>query len=584
MATYQVPSGDVTNLRSRINTAAATDVLQLMGTTPFNSAVTLGQIQIPSPSPSRVSGYTVQGTNSDLTQSAVLINTRIYDENTDSSWAPGKVEKLTLEFQGGNPATDGKPLLNYKPTKAKPSRSITIDNVLFKGSHSGWVGNGGLYMSLREFYSGSDTTKMTNVSLAFTSSTINITGQGNGFDGTASSGGSAFLHSWNNLGAVQLFGNQFDEAGYLSSFNFLNFSGTPTATGAYTISGNTFFRSDKAFVRPEGNRLENVTATLSGNTFSNGSYLDLYGQVGSISIIGNTFNMIAGGYGIRMTDPLLTISGTPPTISTVFSGTNTFTGDGLPLKYVSSTAGTITAQGGTFRINGLDYSSMTAGSQVDDAVSLLGVGVNRWANGDDGNDSIASGASLDYLKGGNGNDTLNAGNNADMLFGDAGNDYLVGGQGDDTVTGGGGNDRFRWSPGNNNDRITDFVVADDQFVLSKASPAGMFATTTVNNDLAATDFLTGTTIAAATAANAGKLTLLSTALTNAQVTQAYSNLTSSAAYFLVYNSDAACGQLVFDNNWGDSLNRSVISMSSVDQTTLNSFTRNQFFVVAASTV
>ena len=81
-------------------------------------------------------------------------------------------------------------------------------------------------------------------------------------------GGSAFLHSWNNSGNVQILDSTFDEAGFLSSFNILNFPGS-VAAGSVLISGNTFTRTDnQSVVRPTGNLLGNVTATLAGDTYT----------------------------------------------------------------------------------------------------------------------------------------------------------------------------------------------------------------------------------------------------------------------------------------------------------------------------
>jgi Ca2+-binding RTX toxin-like protein len=63
--------------------------------------------------------------------------------------------------------------------------------------------------------------------------------------------------------------------------------------------------------------------------------------------------------------------------------------------------------------------------------SFLAVPVEAW--GEDGDDTLISGASNDYLDGGPGNDTL---------FGEVGDDTLNGEVGDDTLRGGVGNDHL----------------------------------------------------------------------------------------------------------------------------------------------
>jgi hypothetical protein len=221
---------------------------------------------------------------------------------------------------------------------------------------------------------------------------VSITGQNNGFQATkgVGSGGSAFFHNWNNQAAIKIQNTNFDEAGFLSSFNLLNI--TSAINGSALIAGNTFRRTAHQNVRWEGNRLENVDATLSGNTFSDGSYLDLYGKVGSIKIDGftttaNTFNTIAGGYGIRMTDAL---TGTP-----TITGSNVFAGGGLALKFVKATAGsTSLTTSGTFNVNSFTCSNLFAGGQASDTIAGNAT-ANNWISGDTGNDNLTGGTGDD---------------------------------------------------------------------------------------------------------------------------------------------------------------------------------------------
>jgi hypothetical protein len=187
---------------------------------------------------------------------------------------------------------------------------------------------------------------------------VDITGQGNGFNGTT--GGSAFLHSWNNNGPVSITNSIFDESGFASSFNLLTF-GT-TAAGNYTLTNNLFKRTTNQTVRPEGNSLGSVVASLTSNTFQDGSYLDLYGTLSGITLTSNTFTTIANGFGIRVTAD--GVSGAP-----TLAGTNVFTGTGLPLKYVSSTANTSYTLTGATTVNGASFAKLIAGGQGNDTIT-----------------------------------------------------------------------------------------------------------------------------------------------------------------------------------------------------------------------
>jgi Ca2+-binding RTX toxin-like protein len=396
------------SLRQAIQAAGAADSITLQGTTPISppepsgySVLTLAKKSSAVPAATPFSGYTVQGTSSTLVNSARLVDTRIYQQNVDGAYAPGTVRNLTLNYVTGG-AADGGALLSVTSTA---SRSITLSNILITGVHRGWNGNGNLYMSLRSF----NTAAPLNTSLTMTGVTVNVTGQNNSFNGT--SGGSAFLHGWNNAGTVSITGSSFDENGFASSLNLLNFT---TNYGSYAISNNTFFRSANKTIRPEGNRLQNVTATLTGNSFSDGSYLDLYGSVGAITLNANTFNTIANGYGIRMSDAL---TGTP-----TMTGTNVFTGGGLALKFVKATVGfTSLTTAGAFTVNGFTFSNLFAGGQASD--SITGNTSNNWISGDTGNDTLTGGLGDDAFVFAT---ALNGTNNLDAItdFKAAGNDKI----------------------------------------------------------------------------------------------------------------------------------------------------------------
>ena len=360
----------------------AADIVELTGVNQvYGSITTLTKIARGAVGTDLVFGYTVRGNSVDLSQSQTLQNTRIFQQNIDGPYAPGTVKNLTLSYTAGG-AASGNALVSVENAG---TRTFVFDNVKFTGVHNGWNGNGNLYMSMRSY----DSTAPMNVSLTLNKVQVDITGQNNSFNGTT--GGSAFLHSWNNNGAVTLTDCTFDEAGFASSLNLLTFGAT--AAGNYTISNSIFKRTSNQTVRPEGIRLGSVVASLTGNTFQDGSYLDLYGNVGSVTLTSNTFGTIAGGYGIRVNDPVSApISG----VLTV-SGTNVFSGGGLALKYVKATAGStslLATSSDSFTVNGVTgFKNLFAGGQAADTIT--GNSTSNWISGDTGNDSLTGGAGDD---------------------------------------------------------------------------------------------------------------------------------------------------------------------------------------------
>ena len=441
-------------LRTLIQNANSSDIINLTTPAPFAySITTLAKKSSNTPEqPTPFSGYTIQssqaltppaqGASTSAALTREFSNTRIYQQNIDGAYSPGLIKDVEFIYTTGNDAL-------LSATKG----DFTLSNVRFNGTHSGWAGsgNGNKYFSL---ISSSAAAPIT-VPLTLTNVTVGITGQGNGFNGTT--GGSAFLHSWNNNGPVSITNSIFDESGFASTLNLLGTGATPT--GSYTITNNLFNRNTIAAnrtVRPEGNRLENVNAVLSRNTFSQGAYLDLYGNISGITLgatsTTNTFTTIANGYGIRVTSPN---TGAAPTLL----GTNAFTGTGLPLKYVNGTANMgYTLTGGTITVGGITFANLIAGGQANDSIS--GTANADWINGDDGadsisggagNDSILGGAGSDTIDGGLGDDTILGGGAGDSLLGGDGNDSIDGGTGNDTIFGGNGNDTILG--GNNNDTI-----------------------------------------------------------------------------------------------------------------------------------
>jgi Ca2+-binding RTX toxin-like protein len=406
---------DSTELRTRIQNASASDsIINLTAATTY-SVTTLGKLTSRNPSPVPFSGYTIQssqpltppaagGASASFTRK--FSNTRIYQQNIDGPYSPGLIKDVELTYTTGTDA-----LLSAT------TGNFSLSNVRFSGNHSGWANNGNKYLSLTSF----NPAAPLNVPLSLTNVSVTISGQA-GFNGTT--GGSAFLHSWNNNGPVSITNSNFDESGFASTLNLLGTGASPS--GSYTITNNSFNRSTdpaRRTVRPEGNRLENVNAVLSRNIFTQGSYLDLYGNISGITLgaasTTNTFNVIANGYGIRVTAPN---PGAAPTLL----GTNVFNvaAGGLPLKYVDATPNTGYAlTGGTITVDGTTFSSLIAGGQAGDSIS--GTANADWINGDDGADNISGGGGNDSILGGAGNDTIEGG---------AGNDTLNGGIGIDTLS------------------------------------------------------------------------------------------------------------------------------------------------------
>lgn len=655
-----------TALRNAIQAASVTDGtgdITLAGISNF-SVVTLAKIGSYNPAPYPESGYTIQGNGQTIS------NTRIYEDNIDS-YSPWNiignidlVNPLALTFSyTSNGAADGTALLR------STSGSYYLDGLLFTGTHRGWDGNSNLYMSLTGF----DPANPITADLLFANSTIEIKGQGNFNPATPNIGGSAFLHSWNNDGNIFLDNNTFDEAGYLSSFNFFNQS---THWGSYTVRNSTFTRSSNANVRRRGNRLTNVNIELTDNIFEKGAFLDVFGDLDGISFTSDpvfgpgfaSFNTITNGYGIRANydSSLGYVTG-----SIAVLGELRFSGGGLPLKYEQYSAPTPAVftldaglNGGKILIsNSLitdhQVTQASAGGQASDLIDPYVTTTHIWAYGDLGNDTINGAAEEDYLDGGSGNDSINglngfdtilggagldtlsggggddrifgeadndvingndgadsidagSGNdlvfgstnndtilgglgndtllgedNTDILTGNDGNDTLNGGTANDTLTGGNGNDLFVWkfrtSPvfaADGTDTITDFTSTSPAANVDKMGLTDVFNNTSPNNTLNALDFATAASMVAMSLTDDNKVIRITAGQTNTQITGTLrAGLLN--AYVLVFNSSAAIGTLVFDDNWGNTANRTTVARYT-NLTTLasvSSFTNNNFFAV-----
>jgi len=531
-----------TELRTRIQSANGSDsTINLTAATIYN-VTTLAKTPSNKTQPAvAFSGYTIQssvpltppaqGASSSIELTRDFSNTRIYQQNIDGPYSPGLVKDVELTYIAGTDA-----LLSAT------TGSFALTNVKITGTHSGWAGNGNKYFSLTSFNAAAPLT----VPLTLTNLTVDIAGQGNGFNGTL--GGSAFLHSWNNNGPVSITNSIFDESGFASTLNLLGTGGTPS--GSYTVTNNLFNRNTTLLnrtARPEGNRLQNVNATLSSNTFSQGSYIDLFGNVSGITFNGNTFDTIADGYGIRATP---TLTGTP-----TFSGTNTFNGPGLALKYNTTTPNTAIAYSGTFSVNSQSFTRLIASGEGSDTINFqnapYSIGSNNaWISGDAGSDSLTGGLGNDLMLGGTGDDTLNGSDGIDTLLGGDGNDTLFGGAGDDVLTGGAGADRFRWTNNTNTDTITDFS-GGDQMTISRIGFVPIIGS---SQTLPAANFVTTGSFTASGSTLGGRVTSLtgvSATTTQVQNMTGVANGAEGRGYYLFYNSDTLSTNLVYDADWAN---------------------------------
>ena len=208
-------------LRTAIQNVVSSDPLISVADANYTTITTLAKLPSYRPEPAApFNGYTIDGASR---ASTIIEDTRIYQQNIDGPYGPNIVKDLTLNYTSSS--------LNTGAILRATTGTRTLDNLLITGQHSGWQGNGGVYMSLTV----SDASNAINTSLILKNSTTAVSGQ---------VGGSAFLQSWNNQGMVNLENNQFDEAGLnAGSFHFGTMYADLTTSsgqlGTYFISNNT---------------------------------------------------------------------------------------------------------------------------------------------------------------------------------------------------------------------------------------------------------------------------------------------------------------------------------------------------------
>ena len=191
--------------------------------------------------------------------------------------------------------------------------------------------------------------------------------------------------------------------------------------------------------------------TLSGSAFSGTLYQSFSGGDGNDLItlnVGNASNGIAdGGSGYD------TLQSDCSTLSTYFSRAAATNIE----RYQASNAtlgGTLTFYGTDNIVADLDLNKVgyVYGAAGNDLLTIVATNYGVALHGNDGHDTLVSGASSDFLfgeagndslTGGDGDDSLTGGTGNDALDGGAGNDTLIGDSGYDTITGGEGDDLIR---------------------------------------------------------------------------------------------------------------------------------------------
>jgi hypothetical protein len=437
-----IPNGDSTALRSAIQAATSGTQIDLTGgPNPF-SVTTLAKFPCFDPL-ERTDNYAIAGPAA--TRTAIIQNTRIYQQNIDGPYGPNVVKDLTLNYTSA--------AINNTAILRATTGIRTLDNLAITGQHSGWAGNGGVYMSMAT----SNGFNPISTDLTLSNSTIAVSGQ----VGTA-----AFMQSWNNAGTVNLTNNTFNEAGLnRGSFHFATmYPGGVVGDGTYgtyNVTGNTFNGNNTT--KSNCNRVESVQeANIIDNTFNSGSYIDLAGDISGVKIQTTTFNTILNGPGIRFT--LNSSSGAvlDTTMSPTISG-NAFTGYGLAVTYNDSPSPVIATHVTFLGVN----NTVKAG---DLAVRTFG---RMSAGGSLGDSLLGSGAIADWMNGGGGDDTLNAGNGSDYVIGGIGSDRIITGSGQDTM--------LYYETNEGGDTITDFAANNDKLAFRKDAFVPLGSTGTLPN-------------------------------------------------------------------------------------------------------
>jgi serralysin len=209
--------------------------------------------------------------------------------------------------------------------------------------------------------------------------------------------------------------------------------------------------------------------------------------------------------------------------------------------------------------------------------------------GNDGNDSLFGEAGNDVLIGEADDDFLSGGIGDDLMDGGDDNDVLVGGDGVDTLIGGTGRDQFVYAGDvfangtpalnaatginvlNRPDIITDFDVADDQFVLN-ARDLGIGSITFQKGQIGAITTNGNVLVLGGGFANAAAA---------AKAIADNNAITADQGAFVYFNQTLGISRLVYSSDLGDGGNISVLAnltnqAGAFGQANIDNFTQNNF--------
>jgi Ca2+-binding RTX toxin-like protein len=311
--------------------------------------------------------------------------------------------------------------------------------------------------------------------------------------------------AFRNTGSFTVISNGRQAIGVQSIGAFSNLS-VFTVSGKSQVVGVDVTRFEGATVYNSGTIL--AIDTSGGEHTGEHASTGVLWRTGSFGGVPFTNDgRIEGDYALRIIGSLLP-SGSPETF--VNNGTmvgRVDMGDG-PTQLINAGViqGTVNLEAGADTYSG---SGSAAGmvSGGDGADSLSGGAQFDNFQGNQGNDTVATGAGDDYCVGGKDNDSLSGGGDYDLVYGNigadtcngddgndvvrggqdndvvnggAGDDFVSGDKGDDTVTGGAGADIFHTFGDAGIDRVTDFSLAEGDRVM--LDPGTQFTVSQVGAD------------------------------------------------------------------------------------------------------
>jgi hypothetical protein len=423
MAILNVP-GSFPSIRAALIAAGNGDTIQIANgsfsiiATGYNN--TLAYSATPNGSTGFINGvtsliYDGAGNSNDGSVTTITGNARLFQKNADGT-PPVSVTYRDLDFLYSSATGYILQTGDFGVSEANTlTKSITLDNLSFRGSHAGnaaAAGNHAAVLGIRNF--------------TLNNSIVSLTGQSSFTSGVANSGGSSFLAlsgGQGTGGSINITNNTFDESGYR---NALSISDSQTVR----LTGNTFSRgSGTQFVRvngsgvPKSNKIANSTGVEVGvagatpsNTFGSGSFLSLEG--GSGTIVNNLFTTANPSTSVSLSATY----GNPGAIGILLethTATNTnpnYTYTSNRFQYVSPFVNR-TSSIQTVTTNGTNDNSI---ANPNNGAALP---VAQFVTGTSADDVITSTTSnrSDFLSGGLGNDTLNGG----VVTGTADNDFYL---------------------------------------------------------------------------------------------------------------------------------------------------------------